>query len=82
MIANIFAATLDEDGTAVVNINYTVAKYRDYKVGKFIFEKEKTYLVSKGVKQLKYAQVINRKHQKFLGVMGFKKVTEDGKVFF
>ena len=78
VIANIFAATLEEDGTAVVNLNYTVAKYRDYKVGKFIFEKEKTYLISKGVKQLKYSQAINKNHQQFLTVMGFKKVVENG----
>ncbi|MEO8768729.1 MAG: hypothetical protein ABI402_01535 [Ferruginibacter sp.] len=78
VIANIFAATLLEDGTAVVNINYTVAKYRDFKVGKFIFEKEKTYLILKGVKRLKYSQVINKKHQRFLIVMGFKKVVKHG----
>lgn len=82
VIANIFAATLQDDGTAEVNLNYTVAKYRDYKVGKFIFDKEKAYLISKGVKQLKYSQAINKKHQQFLTVMGFKKVVEDGKEYF
>ncbi len=82
VIANIFAATLQDDGTAEVNLNYTVAKYRDYKVGKFIFDKEKTYLISKGVKQLKYSQAINKKHQQFLTVMGFKKIVEDGSECF
>ncbi|MFT3911564.1 MAG: YgjV family protein [Ferruginibacter sp.] len=82
VIANIFAATLQDDGTAEVNLNYTVAKYRDYKVGKFIFDKEKTYLISKGVKQLKYSQAINKKHQQFLTVMGFKKIVEGGKECF
>ncbi|MEO6669873.1 MAG: hypothetical protein ABIN36_10380 [Ferruginibacter sp.] len=82
VIANIFAASLEEDGTAVVNINYTVAKYRDYKIGKFIFEKEKAYLISKSVKRIKYSQPINKKHQRFLIVMGFKKITEDGNECF
>ena len=82
VIANIFAASLDENGIADVNINYTVAKYRDFKVGKFIFEKEKKYLASKGVKQLRYSQAIDKKHIKFLEVMGFTKETGNGKEYF
>jgi hypothetical protein len=79
VIANIFAATLQENGTAVVHVNYTVAKYRDYEVGKFIFEKEKKYLLSKGVKQLVYLQPVNKKHSDFLKVMGFNKTVTGGK---
>ncbi len=82
VIANIFAASLDVNGVAEVNINYTVAKYRDYKVGKFIFEKEKEYLASKGVKQLRYSQSVDKKHVKFLEVMGFKKEMANGKGYF
>lgn len=73
VIANIFAASLGDDGTAIVNLNYTVTKYRDYKVGKYIFEKEKKYLVSKGVKRLIYLQPINKNHSRFIKVMGFTK---------
>lgn len=72
VIANIFVASLQPDGSAEVHLNFTVAKYRDYKVGKFIFEKEKKFLISKGVKQLFYLQPINSKHQRFLIVMGFR----------
>jgi len=71
VIANIFSAKLSDDGRAEVIINYTVAKYRDYKVGRFIFDKEKQYLVSRGVKTIYYKQVDNPKHQQFLDVMGF-----------
>lgn len=79
VIANIFASTLEPDGTAIVNLNYTVTKYRDYKVGRFIFEKENKYLISKGVKRLIYFQEVNKKHQQFLQVMGFKREKIDGK---
>ncbi len=78
VIANIFVATLTENGTAIVQINYTVEKYRDYKVGKFILEKERKFLISKGVKQLVYTSVPNKKHEKFLRVMGFDKKTYHG----
>lgn len=72
VIANIFSARLEENGQARVLINYTVPKYRDYKVGRFIFEKEKTYLLSKGVKRLYYNEVGHPQHKKFLQVMGFE----------
>jgi hypothetical protein len=73
VIANLFAATVSPDGIAVVDINYTVEKYRDYKVGKFIFEQERKYLLSKGVKKIVYTSVHNSQHEKFLIKMGFTK---------
>jgi hypothetical protein len=73
VVANIFAAHIEEDGNAIVNINYTVPKYRDYKIGMFLFDKEKKYLLSKGVKQIIYKEVHNKNHQAFLKKMGFKK---------
>jgi hypothetical protein len=79
VIANVFAATLDSDGTAIVNLNYTVEKYRDYKVGRFIFDREKKYLISKGVKRLVYMQEVNKNHSRFLEIMGFKKEMISGK---
>ena len=71
VIANIFSAELTPAGDAVVRINYTAKKYRDNKVGKFIFEKEKKYLLSKGVKRIIYEQVFNKSHAKFLARNGF-----------
>ncbi|HVK96788.1 MAG TPA: YgjV family protein, partial [Flavisolibacter sp.] len=53
VIANIFVASI-ENGIGWIEINYTVPKYRDYKVGRFIFDQEKKYLISKGVKKLVY----------------------------
>ncbi len=71
VIANIFVAELAADGNAYVKINYTVAKYRDYKVGTFIFDKEKDFLKAKGIHQLVYLNVPNKNHAAFLKKMGF-----------
>ncbi|MEO5968069.1 MAG: hypothetical protein ABIP68_09295 [Ferruginibacter sp.] len=71
VIANIFSANLNADGDAEILLNFTVPKYRDYKIGKFIFEKEKDYLNSKGVNRIVYNNVTNKNHEKFLKVMGF-----------
>jgi hypothetical protein len=72
VIANIFSARLPDNGNAEVIINYTVTKYRDFKVGRFIFEQEKEFLQLKGIKKLVYTRVENNQHKQFLVSMGFK----------
>ncbi len=78
VIANIFSARLMPNGDAEVNINYTLEKYRDFKVGNFIFQKESNFLKSKGVKRIIYRNVANKKHLRFLHVMGFKELETGG----
>ncbi len=73
VIANIFSAHILENGDAIVSINYTLKKYRDYKVGKFIFKKERNFLISKGVKRIVYNEVHNKSHVKYLKNLGFEK---------
>ena len=82
VIANIFAATLMDDGTAVVKINYTVPKYRDYKVGKFLFQKEKQFLLANQIKRLVYNHVFNKKHERYLLKMGFEKEVLNEQAFY
>ncbi len=71
VIANIFSVAVDDNGDAIVTINYTTKKYRDFKVGKFIFEKEKQFLISKGIKRIVYKKVENNNHVHFLKTLGF-----------
>jgi hypothetical protein len=73
VIANIFIATLDEQGNARVQLNYTTPAYRDFKIGKYIFEKEKKILLQKGVKAIMYERAAYQGHLDFLKKMGFKK---------
>jgi len=82
VIANIFSASLSPEGDATVLINYTVKKYRDYKVGRFIFEKERDNLIAKGVRRIVYKKVYNKQHERFIKVMGFKQVEVEGAVSF
>lgn len=77
-IANIFVATVNGNGEGSIRINYTVPKYRDFKVGRYIFEKEDRFLLSKGIHQLVYKKVHNKSHEHFLQVMGFEKAKIDG----
>lgn len=73
VVANLFVATVNTNGDAYVQINYTVPKYRDFKVGRFLFDEGKEFLHKKGVKRIIYKQVSNKQHVKFIQVMGFKK---------
>jgi hypothetical protein len=73
VVANIFVAAVTNDGDAIVKINYTVPKYRDYKVGRFLFDEGKEFLHGKGIKRIVYTQVHNVRHERFLKVMGFRK---------
>jgi hypothetical protein len=79
VIANIFVAEIRPDGTAVVKLNYTTPKYRDYKIGRFVFDKKKEFLISKGIKKVVYNEVAKKSHEKFLKVSGFKKSIFEGK---
>lgn len=78
VIANVFVATIDEQGEAKVKLNYTVKHYRDYKVGRFIFEREKEFLQSKGIKKIVYEGMQNKQHLRFLKVMGFEECVQNG----
>lgn len=73
VIANIFIATLDEEGNARVQLNYTIPAYRDFKIGKYVFEKEKKILQQKGVKAVVYERAAYQGHMDFLKKMDFKK---------
>ncbi len=82
VIANIFVAAVLGDGTALIKINYTVPKYRDYKIGKFLFQKEKQLLVSRGIKRLVYPHVFNKQHEAYLVKMGFEKELMEEQLYY
>ena len=71
VIANIFSAQILGNGDAVVALNYTTKKYRDFKVGKFIFEREKQSLILKGIARIVYKNVDNKSHMHYLKTLGF-----------
>lgn len=81
VIANIFSARTDAEGRAEVLLNYTVPKYRDFKVGSFIFDTEKEFLLSKQVNKVFYRQVDNKQHRKFLIISGFSMQDIKGQTF-
>jgi hypothetical protein len=80
VIANMFSARIEPNGDAYIQINYTLEKYRDYKVGTYIFEKERDFLVSKGIKRLVYHPLPGKPHLPFLLRMGFREKRDEGQI--
>jgi hypothetical protein len=76
-IANVFAASVEDGGTLTVHLNYTVPKYRDFKVGRFLFDKGRSFLERQNVRRIVYKQVAHPGHAQFLRKMGF--VQEGGR---
>lgn len=71
-IANVFAASVEEGGTLTVRLNYTVPKYRDFKVGTFLFDKGRAFLERQHVRRIVYEKVTHSGHAQFLRRMGFQ----------
>lgn len=71
VIANMFSAKVSSEGDAVVQINFTVARYRDFKVGQYIFNKEKDFLTARNIRRIVYTDVKHRGHMDYLKAMGF-----------
>lgn len=82
VIANIFIANIDEKGTAFIEMNYTIPKYRDFKIGTFIFENEKSHLLNSGIKKIVYNQPILKSHEAFIHKMGFVQETQNNQPVF
>lgn len=82
VIANILCVKPNNDGTAEVILNYTVPKYRDYKIGPFLFEKEKDVLIAKNINTIVYTNVANPRHEKFLKKTGFSVQPYNGRNYY
>ena len=80
VIANLFIANIDNQGRANVILNYTVPKFRDFKVGRFLFRNNIDYFRKKGIREIIYLKVENPNHERYLKIIGFhKSLTEDCK---
>lgn len=82
VVANIFVVRVDKAGNAFVKINYTVPKYRDFKVGRFLFEEGRDFLQNRGIKRIIYETVFNPKHERFLKIIGFTKESGENREWF
>jgi len=74
VIANFCALKIETDNTAKVIVNYTNPKYRDFKVGRYIFNTNKAFLLNLGLDRIVYDAVAKKSHVLFLKKSGFSPI--------
>jgi hypothetical protein len=71
----------NEDESHFVVLDYVIPKFRDFKIGQFLFNDNSKILKSKGIKSI-YTAMGNKKHQRYLMKMGFNRNVYLGKEVF
>ncbi|MBI9061515.1 MAG: hypothetical protein JEZ14_05970 [Marinilabiliaceae bacterium] len=79
-VARVFIATKSDQGVSEILLDYVTPQYRDYKTGKFLFQKFNEEYVEKEVMSLK-CYTSNEKHMKYLEKIGFRKGEEFNSYF-
>jgi hypothetical protein len=74
----LFIAKESEGGKAVIQLDYVIAGYRDFKVGKFVYRQKADFFRERGIRQL-ISYPGTKAHQDYLERMGFSRdfVTSD-----
>lgn len=69
--AGLLVGNLRNGGTLMVELDFVVPQYRDFKIGTFLFEENRSYFKDKGIKHIEAAPGTD-KHNEYLKEMGFK----------
>lgn len=74
--AGLFAGNKLDDETLVIELDYAIPQYRDFKMGEFVFEENKDYF--KGLGYKRFVTFSNEKeHVTYLKKMGFQEQSID-----
>lgn len=68
----VFIAKTSTEGQAVVQLDFVIAGYRDFKVGQYLYREKAGFFKAQGIRQL-ISFPGNEKHQEYLERMGFER---------
>jgi GNAT superfamily N-acetyltransferase len=77
--AGIFLATEHSKAALEINLDFVTPEYRDFKIGKFIFEDNESYFTARGYKEI-FCYASNKEQRSYLQKMGFKEENRQGKL--
>ena len=80
-VAGLFLASKYDDNSLLVELDFVTPAYRDFRIGRFIFEHHLDYFKEHNYKRI-LSYSYNRNHEKYLLKMGFEKDMIDGKRMF
>lgn len=69
-VAGIFLGKKSTNRTLTIQLDYALPKYRDFKTGKYVYQKEQHYFQTKGYNTL-ISTAQNKKHIHYFKKMGF-----------
>jgi len=78
--AGVFICSDAGNGSLNIELDFVTPRYRDFRVGSYIFEHEKEYFLNKGFKSL-ICSSKNDAHIDYLKKMGFVKQADSGNIF-
>lgn len=69
-VAGVFLAEKHSENTVIVNLDFVLKQYRDYKNGKYVYHRLKEFFKQKGISKV-VSTGKNKKYIKYLKKMGF-----------
>lgn len=78
-LAGIFLGSKHDDDTLIVELDFAVPEYRDFKIGHFIYEDHQQYFLDKGYKRF-ISFTSNQEHNDYFKKMGFVEKEENGRM--
>jgi len=79
--AGVFICSKFDETTLKIEIDYVVPEFRDFKIGNFVFEKQKEYFLERGYVRF-VIESTNKNHVEYLKKMGFTKSESIGVNYF
>jgi len=79
--AGVFLGSKHDENTLKVELDFVIPEYRDFKIGRFIYEESKDYFLDKGYNRL-ISYSSDDKHIDYLRKMGFEKKEKNGSKYF
>lgn len=76
--AGFFIAKKYNESSLFIELDYVIPKYRDFKIGKYIFDLNREYFLKKKINKI-YSCSTNDLHDKYLEKMGFIRTKENNK---
>jgi GNAT superfamily N-acetyltransferase len=68
--AGLFIGRREEGGTLCVTLDFVIPQYRDFKIGRYLFQEEREFFRSRGFREIE-SEPGNREHAAYLRRMGF-----------
>lgn len=72
----------EEDNSFLVEMDYAIPQYRDFKIGRFLFRKNSEFFANEPEYKQFIARTGNEQHKKYLLRMGFHPVEDKGAVVY